>query len=121
MADPSFPAFYLRWGDEVNWEVPDVHLEACDWMEHGRTGRVAVLKAFRGFSKSTITGRYVPWKLRVNPRWRFQMLSATDTDSAKMSRDARHVIERHPWCQGMRQRGGLWKSHRFEVTGADDP
>lgn len=121
MKNPSFAAFYLRWGDRSNWDVPDVHLEACDWLENGRTGRVGVLKAFRGFSKSTITGRYVPWKLKETPAYRFQLLSATDTDSAKMSRDSRNVIELHPWCNGMRQRGKLWKTHRFEVAGADDP
>lgn len=122
MAKPhvSFPAFYLAWGDLVNWEVPDAHLEACDWLEHGRKGRVAVFKAMRGFSKSTIVGRYVPWKLRNNAAWRFQILSATDKDGAKMSRDSQHVINRHPWCRGMRGKG-LWKSHSFEVEGNDDP
>lgn len=116
----SFPAFYLQWGELVHWDVPDAHLEACDWLEHGRKGRVAVFKALRGFSKSTIVGRYVPWKLRKKPEFRFQLLSATDKDGAKMSRDAQHVINRHPWCQGMKGKG-LWKNHSFEVEGADDP
>ncbi|KAB0665661.1 phage terminase large subunit [Oryzomonas japonica] len=117
----SFPAFYLKWGELVHWDVPDVHLEACDWLEHGRTGRVAVFKALRGFSKSTIVGRYVSDKLRKNSAYRFQLLSATDKDGAKMSRDSQHVINRHPWCKGMRGKGGLWKSHSFEVEGSDDP
>jgi hypothetical protein len=116
----SFPAFYLQWGEMVHWDVPDAHLEACDWLEHGRKGRIAVFKALRGFSKSTIVGRYVPWKLRKNPEFRFQLLSATDKDGAKMSRDAQHVINRHSWCKGMRGKG-LWKNHSFEVEGADDP
>ena len=115
----SFPAFYLQWGEQVGWDVPDAHLEACDWLQHGRSGRVAVFKAMRGFSKSTIVGRYVPWKLRDNSSWRFQLLSATDKDGAKMSRDAQHVIGRHAWCANMK--GKLWKSHSFEVAGADDP
>lgn len=121
MADVSFPSFYLKGASQYGWEVPDEHLEVCDWLEGGRKGRVGVLKAFRGFSKSTITGRYVPWKLRKVPQWRFQLLSATDQDGAKMSRDARNVIDKHPWCRGMRpERSSLWKTHRFEVAGADD-
>jgi len=117
----SFPAFYLSWGNLVGWDVPDEHLEACEWFEHGRKGRVAVFKAHRGFSKSTISGRYVPWKLRDNPQYRFQVLSATDKDGAKLSRDARNVIDRHRFCQGMRPKRGLWKTHTFEVKDADDP
>ena len=117
----SFPAFYLKWGDIAGWQVPDCHLEACDWVEHGRKGRVGVLKAFRGFSKSTISGRYIPWKLRTNRGYRFSNLSATDRDAAKMSRDARFVIRKHPWCDGMKpEKGGLWKVHAFEVEGSTD-
>lgn len=121
MRKVSFPAFYLQWGEEVGWDVPDSHLEACDWLEGGRKGRVSVLKGFRGLSKSTLVGRYLPWKLRDNSAWRFQAVSATDLDAAKMSRDSQHVIECHPWCRGMRTRGKLWKNHRYEVAGANDP
>ncbi len=117
----SFPAFYLSWGNLVGWDVPDEHLEACEWLENGRTGRVAVFKAHRGFSKSTIAGRYVPWKLKDSPGWRFQVLSATDKDGAKLSRDARNVIDRHRMCRGMRPKKGLWKTHTFEVAEANDP
>ncbi|HEY6872797.1 MAG TPA: phage terminase large subunit [Geobacteraceae bacterium] len=120
-APVSFPAFHLKCGEQAGWEVPDSHLEACDWLEQGRTGRVGVLKAFRGFSKSTIVGEYPPWRLRQDPAWRFQTLSATDQDGAKMSAHSRQVINHHPWCQGMRGRGKLWKTHRFEVEGSSDP
>lgn len=117
----SFPAFYHKWGDIAGWKVPDCHLEACDWVENGRKGRVGVLKAFRGFSKSTVAGRYIPWRLRDNRQWRFSNLSATDRDAAKMSRDARFVTRRHPWCEGMKpEKGGLWKVHAFEVEGNTD-
>lgn len=122
-ASVPFSAFYLKAAEQAGWEVPDEHLEVCDWLQYGRKGRVAVLKAFRGFSKSTIAGRYVPWKLRENPLWRFQVLSATDKDGAKLSRDAQRLIDRHEWCRGMRPKraGKLWKSHSFEVADSDDP
>lgn len=117
----SFAAFFLKWGERSGWAVPDCHLEACDWMEFGRTGRVGVLKAFRGFAKSTLSGRYVPWKLRVDRDWRFSLLSSTDRDAAKMGRDSRQVIRNHPWCKGMKpEKGGLWKVHSYEVEGATD-
>lgn len=115
----SYPAFYQKWGDEVSWNVPDVHLQACDWLQHGRTQRIGVLKAFRGFSKSTLVGRYSAWRLREDEQWRFLAMSATDIDAAKMSSDSRFVLERHPWCRGMR--GDLWKTHRYKVDGALDP
>lgn len=115
---PSFPAFFQQWADEVGWDVPDFHLEVCDWLEH--RGRLALLKIFRGASKSTIMGRYVPWRLKENPAWRFLLMSATDQDGAKLSADSRFVIQQHPWTQGMRERGGLWKTHRFMVKGATD-
>lgn len=117
MARPavSFPAFYHQWGEVVGWQVPDKHLEVCDWLE--ARGRVAVLKCFRGFSKSTIVGRYVPWKHRENGDWRFMAMSATEQDAAKLSGDARFVMQHHPWCNGMRERGALWKVHSYNVAG----
>lgn len=117
MARPSvsLPAFYHQWGEVVGWQVPDKHLEVCDWLES--RGRVAALKCFRGFSKSTIVGRYVPWKHRENDAWRFMAMSATEQDAAKLSGDARFVMQHHPWCAGMREKGGLWKVHSYNVAG----
>ena len=45
-----------------------------------------MLKVFRGASKSTILGRYVPWRLKEQPNWRFLLMSATDQDGAKQRR-----------------------------------
>lgn len=117
----SFAAFYEKWGDHVSWDVPDIHLEACDWMQNSRRGRVGVLKGFRGLSKSTIAGRYVAWQLRENEQWRFLSMSATDPDSAKLSADARHVITSHPWCKHLAPKKGLWQVHRFALDKQEDP
>lgn len=117
----SFAAFYQRWGDHVEWDVPDIHLMACEWMQHERKGRVAVLKGFRGLSKSTLAGRYVPWKLSDNDQWRFLNMSSTDPDAAKLSADARHVIDSHPWCGHMKPKRGLWQVHRFALDKHEDP
>jgi len=114
----SFPAFFLEWGERAEWEVPDKHLEACDWLEHRQ--RLAVLKCFRGFSKSTILGRYIPWKHRKVTGWRFVLMSATDGDAAKLSGDARFVTQQHPWCRGMREKRGLWKVHSYNIAGHTD-
>lgn len=121
MKDSSFAAFYLRWAEHVAWEVPDIHLLACDWMEHGRRGRVGVLKGFRGLSKSTITGRYIPWRMRKNGNWRFMALSATEGDSKKLSADSKFVITQHPWCRNLKPKRGEWEVHKFSVEENADP
>ena len=116
----SFAAFYQRWADQAGWTVPDIHLMACDWLEHGRKGRVGVLKGFRGLSKSTIVGRYVADKIRRDQQWRFLAMSATDLDAAKLSTDAQFVIQQHPWCGHLRPKKGHWQVHRFAVDKAED-
>lgn len=118
-APVSLPAFYLKWGELAEWTVPDFHLEICDWLP--QRGRLAVLKCFRGASKSTILGRYIPHRHRENPNHRFLVMSATDRDASKISADSQFVIERHPWCQGMKnRRRGMWKVHWFSVEDAID-
>lgn len=115
----DFPTFYQTWGQMVDWEVPDFHLEVCDWLQHRK--RLAVLKCFRGAAKSTIVGRYIPWTLKERPGRRFLVMSATNADAAKMSSDSQMVINYHPYLRGLRQKGLLWKTHQFQVEGSDDP
>lgn len=114
----SFPAFFLEWGERAGWDVPDMHLEIADWLEW--RGRLAVLKCFRGASKSTTLGRYIPWKHRKIGGWRFMLMSASEGDAGKLSGDARFVTQQHPWCRGMREKRGLWKVHSYNIAGHND-
>ncbi|HBA72195.1 MAG TPA: transcriptional regulator [Geobacter sp.] len=115
----SFPAFFLKWGERVGWQVPDFHLQVCDFLEWQRERKV--LKVFRGGSKSTLLGRYIPWRLRGDSDYRFLNMSATAPDATKISVDAQFVIDQHPWCKNLRStRRGQWKERRWFVEGSTD-
>ena len=115
----SFLEFFLIWADHKGWEVPDVHVEIVNWLEH-REGRNAVLQVWRGCGKSTLVGLYIAWKLLINPEWRFLVLSADDVTAWKMSADAQHIIDTHPLCGGMHG-NRVWQSSIWSVDGNTDP
>lgn len=95
----SFLAFYLAWADLMRWKVPDIHVRACHWFEH--CGDLAVLRCFRGFSKSTILGVYNAWRYWRDPSYRILHQSEADGTAYKTSRHTQAVLRRHPWCKGM--------------------
>lgn len=115
----SFLEFFLIWADMKGWEVPDVHIKMVNWLEH-REGRNAVLQVWRGCGKSTLVGLYIAWKLRVNPEYRFIVLSASDVDAWKMSADAQNIIKLHPLCRGMAG-DRVWQATIWSVEGNTDP
>lgn len=113
--DISFAAFYVLWGQHRNWRVPPIHLVACNWMEH--RGDLAVLRAHRGFSKSTILAVYNAWRYYRNPAYRILHQSESDPTAYKTSRDTQNVINSHPLTRGMFREGGV---QEWWVHGADD-
>jgi len=112
----SFKAFFLVWAKRKGWVVPDFHLAICDWLEHKE--RTAVLKVFRGGSKSTILALYQAWKLRNDPTWRFIDRSSDDGTATKLSADTKNVLTLHPLCSGMIK--GKLGVERFNVVGNPD-
>lgn len=115
----SFLEFFSVWADHKGWIVPDIHVEIVNWLQY-RTGRTAVLQVWRGAAKSTIVGCYVAWRLLTNPEYRFIVLSASDVDAWKMSADAQHIIDTHPFCVGMKG-DRVWQSTIWSVEGNTDP
>lgn len=118
----SFKAFFAKWAEIKGWVVPDFHWTICQWLEDMDTGceRNYVLQVFRGASKSTILGLYIAWKLRDDQSFRFLLLSADDTTAWRMSFDAQHVIETHPWCNGLKGATRIWQTIRWSVAGNPD-
>ena len=116
MTEISFPVFFAMWAIHKGWEVPELHIRICQWLE--TRGPLAVLKVFRGAAKSTIVACYEAYTLWKNPRWRFLVQAADDSLAIKMSRDTREVLQRHPLCAGLL--GGKNAEHMFWVNGADD-
>ncbi|NWA03714.1 phage terminase large subunit [Pseudomonas gingeri] len=90
----SLLTFFLIWAKRMRWEVPDVHVRACYWLEH--RGKLAVLRCFRGFGKSTILAVYNAWRYYKDPTYRILHQSESNPTAYKTSRDTQNVIRNHP-------------------------
>lgn len=64
MIKVSFAAFFLVYAEAMNWEVPDFHLDVCDFLEN--YGSLGLLMMPRGHGKSTILDIYNAWKLFID-------------------------------------------------------
>ena len=97
----SFLAFFLIWARYKGWDVPQHHVRICVWLErfwwHGRVG---VLEVFRGAAKSTIVAVFQAWILYLDQSVHILDQAADDKTARKLSRDTRHVLNRHPLCRG---------------------
>ena len=115
-ADVRFLAFFLAWADLMRWKVPNIHLRACAWL--ATRGDLAVFRAFRGFSKSTILAVYNAWRYSEDPEYRILHQGDQDKTAYKTSRDTKRVIMRHPFTAHLRDIRG--ESAFWWVPGADD-
>lgn len=113
----SLTAFFFIWSDRMRWEVPDVHIRACHWMEH--RGELAVLRCFRGFGKSTLLAIYNAWRYYQNPEYRILHQSESDGTAYKTSRDTQNVLRNHPLTRGMLP-PGQGTVEQWWVDGASD-
>jgi hypothetical protein len=95
----SLVAFFMLWADRMRWEVPDVHIRACHWLEH--RGDLAVLRCFRGFGKSTLLAVYNAWRYYQDPTYRILHQSEADPTAYKTSRDTQNVLRNHPLTEGL--------------------
>ncbi len=112
----SFPAFYLLWAKSRGWKVPPVHVRACHWLQH--RGSLAVFRAHRGFSKSTLLAVYNAWRYYTDPTYRILHQGEADGTAYKTSRDTQHVLRNHPLTRGMFRSGGV---QEWWVEGSNDP
>lgn len=113
--EATFAAFFGVWAAERGWEVPDIHWMAVDWLESRE--RLAVLRCFRGFGKSTLLAIYNAWRYYRDPAYRILHQGDQDGTAHKTARDTRAVLERHPWTRGLKLRGEV---SFWWVPGADD-
>jgi hypothetical protein len=82
------------WAEVQRWDVPDIHWIAVHWLEN--RGRLAVLRCFRGFGKSTLLAVYNAWRYYRNPAFRILHQGDQDKTAYKTSRDTLAVLQRHP-------------------------
>lgn len=111
----SLLAFFLMWADRQRWEVPDVHVRACQWLEN--RGRLAVLRCHRGFGKSTLLAIYNAWRYYCDPTFRILHQSESDPTAYKTSRDTKNVLTYHPLTKDMIREGEV---EQWWVHGATD-
>lgn len=117
MAKPTdFVTFFQIWADLQGWEVPDEHWLAVQWLQN--RGRLAVLRCFRGFGKSTLLAVYNAWRYYCDPAFRILHQGDQDGTAYKTSRDTKRVLMRHPLTKHMRDIRG--ESSFWWVPGADD-
>lgn len=109
-APVSLAEFFWLWAEEQNWAVPDIHWRAIHWMEH--RGRLAVLRCFRGFGKSTLLAVYNAWRYYREPAYRILHQGDQDKTALKTSRDTRRVLMKHPLTrddfQALRGEASFW-------------
>lgn len=110
--------FFALWADERRWEVPDIHWRAVHWLQN--RGELAVFRAFRGFSKSTLLAVYNAWRYYDNPAYRILHQGDQDKTAFKTSRDTKAVLQRHPLTRNAFAHGIRGEASFWWVPGADD-
>lgn len=114
----NFATFFAMWADGRGWTVPDIHWLAVDWLEH--RGKLAVLRCFRGFGKSTILAVYNAWRYYDDPTYRILHQGDQDKTAYKTSRDTRAVLQRHPLTKDMPELSLRGEQSFWWVGGAND-
>ncbi|MCB1537981.1 MAG: phage terminase large subunit [Rhodospirillales bacterium] len=115
----DFPLFLSIWNRAQGQTTPHVHFRIAHWLSHrDRAGDTRLLlMAFRSCGKSTIVGLYAAWLLWRDPDLRILVLAADGTLAAKMVRNTRRIIERHPLTAHLcPDRADQWAADRFTVA-----
>jgi hypothetical protein len=98
LGDLSFTGFVSAWNGEQGRPTPDLHLRMTRWLDRcwSEGDRRLLLMVFRDAGKSTLVGMFCAWLLGRAPDLRLLVLSAESALAAKMTRNVRRLIERHP-------------------------
>lgn len=113
----SFPNFIDLWNKEQNMRTPRFHRKIAEWLERQfqRNARM-LLMAFRSAGKSSLAGLFAAWLLKEDCDIRILVVAAEQTLAAKMVRQVKRIIERHPLTAHMKpKRADQWGSDRFTV------
>lgn len=117
----SFLAFFMAWAHRMRWDVPDLHVEVCIWLERAwRSGaRLLLLMLPRGHAKSTILAVFNAWLYYCDNYLRILHQSESDGTALKTSRDTQNVLRHHPFTRGMMP-DGQGTVEQWWVNGAQD-
>ncbi len=124
----TFLEFVWIWDKIQNLSIPNHHKIMGRFLSElyfSQGRRQAVLMAFRNSGKSTIVGLFCAWVLTQNPNLRLLVLSADHALAQKMVRHIKHILERHPLCQGLKpEKAEEWAGDKLTVqrpAGGRDP
>ncbi|NMM45218.1 phage terminase large subunit [Rhodospirillaceae bacterium KN72] len=115
----TFPEFVWIWTRMQGMDLPDLHRQIGTWLDmRWRAGdRKLVLLAFRAAGKSTLVGLFCAWLLYRDPSLRILVLAAEQDLAARMVRNVKRIIERHPLTEGLKpDRLDQWAADRFTVN-----
>lgn len=114
----GFPLFVVVWNRLQGYETPDIHFVIAHWLEKcwREDRRRMLLMAFRASGKSTLVGLFAAWLLYRNPDLRILVLAADLPLAARMVRNVRRIVERHPLTAAIRpHRPDQWASDRLSL------
>lgn len=99
----SFLAFFLMWAERQGWDVPPLHVRACQWLHDWWQSDDAdgLLMLPRGHAKSTIVGIFNAWLYSENPALRLLHQGESDRTAYKTARDTKAILRRHPLTEGL--------------------
>lgn len=123
----TFPEFVWIWNYTQGLSTPHIHIRMSRWIfESWRQGNQnLLLLAFRNSGKSTITALFCAWLLYRESHTTILILAADVSLAAKMTRNVRKVIERHPFTRHLKpHRPEQWAADQFIIhreTGMRDP
>lgn len=114
----DFKLFLVLWNQRQGLRTPAIHFQMAQWLERAwKTGeKELLLMAFRSSGKSTIVGLFAAWLLYRKPELRILVLAADEILAAKMVRNVKRVIERHPLTLHLKPaHADQWAGDRFTV------
>ncbi|WP_164178575.1 phage terminase large subunit [Stenotrophomonas maltophilia] len=94
----SFLAFFFLWAERMGWEVPELHIRVCVFLEEAwrSNSPLLLLMLPRGHAKSTILEVFNAW---IYYCWRMTRIlhqSESDSTALKTSRGTQNVLRNHP-------------------------
>ena len=110
--------FIAIWNRQQGFATPALHLRMAKWLEaNWRAGNTRLLlMAFRASGKSTLVGLFCAWLFYQKPELRILVLAADHNLAARLVRNVKRVIERHPLTQHLRPHyPDQWGADRFTL------
>ena len=118
VSEADFRLFLVLWNQRMNQRTPQIHLDMALWLETAwkKGDTHLLLMAFRSAGKSTIVGLFAAWLLYRKADLRILVLAADQPLAAKMVRNVKRILERHPLTPHLLpDKPDQWAADRFTV------